>query len=144
MRVLLDTNVLAGGMTGEIRGSIRPPSQLWRRWRAKQFDLIVSAHLLDELERTLSTAWFRERTTPDAIAVLLRDVRDNAIFVEPIDEVRGIASHWQDDLVLAAAVSGKADYLVTGDAKFRRVGEYLGVKLCTPAEFLNELDELSF
>ena len=58
-------------------------------------------------------------------------------------EVSGVASHWQDDLILAAAVSGNADYLVTGDAEFRRVGEYQGVKLRTPAEFLREFDALT-
>ncbi len=69
------------------------------------------------------------------------DVRKQAIFVDVTHEVHGIASHWQDDLVLAAAVSGEADYLVTRDKEFRQVGEYQGVIIRTPAEFLVEVDE---
>jgi predicted nucleic acid-binding protein len=63
-----------------------------------------------------------------------------AILVDVTHNVHGVASHWQDDLVLAAAVSGNADFLVTRDKEFRRVGEYSGVKIRTPSEFLIELD----
>ena len=62
-----------------------------------------------------------------------------AILVDVTHEVHGVTSHWQDDLVLAAAVSGDADFLVTRDKEFRRVGKYRGVKIRTPAEFLTEL-----
>lgn len=140
MRILLDTNVLAAGMAGQIRRSIRPPAQIWRRWQAKQFDLLVSAHLLIELERALTTAWFRDRTTSDQLFDMQLSLRRHAIFVDVTAEVSGIASHWQDDLILAAAVSGNADFLVTGDSEFRQVGEYGGVKLRTPVEFLSGLE----
>lgn len=140
MRILLDTNVLAASMAGHLSESPSLPAQLWSQWQAKRFDLIISAHLLNELERTLTTPWFQERSTPDAFYELMRYLRRYAIFVGVSDDVDGIASHWHDDLILSAAVSGNADYLVTGDAEFRRVDEYQGVKLRTPAEFLRELD----
>ncbi len=142
MRVLLDTNVLAAGMAGEIRGSVRPPAQIWRRWQQKEFELIVSVHLLSELTRALETDWFQTRLPHESILDLKRDLRKQAILIEPAVDIKGIASHWQDDLILAAAVSANADYLVTGDTEFRRVVNYLGVKLRTPAEFLRELDAL--
>jgi putative PIN family toxin of toxin-antitoxin system len=143
MRVLLDTNVLAASMAGHLSESSGPPAQLWSQWQAEQFDLIISAHLLDELERTLTTPWFRERSTPDAFYELMHYLRRYAIFVDASNDVVGIASHWHDDLILAAAVSGNADFLVTGDAEFLRVREYQGVRLCTPAQFLRELDARS-
>lgn len=140
MRVLLDTNVLATGMVEYQAGIIRSQVLIRRRWRAKEFDLLISSHLLDELDRTLGTAWFQNRATPQEIVDFQADLRNNAIFVEITHDVRGVTGHWQDDLVLAAAVSGNADYLVTRDKEFRQVGEYEGVKLRTPAEFLIELD----
>ena len=143
MRILLDTNVLGASMAGHLSESSGPPAQLWSHWQAKKFDLIISAQLLNELERTLTTPWFRERSTPDAFYELMRYLRRYAIFVEASNDVVGIASHWHDDLILAAAVSGNADYLVTGDAEFLRVGEYQGVKLRTPAYFLRELEAQS-
>jgi len=51
--------------------------------------------------------------------------------------VSGIATHPEDDLVLATALSAGADYLVTGDRRFRtRVPHYQGITLISPAEFL--------
>jgi predicted nucleic acid-binding protein len=51
--------------------------------------------------------------------------------------VAGVATHPEDDLVLATALSAGADYLVTGDRRFRtRVPHYQGVTLVSPAEFL--------
>jgi predicted nucleic acid-binding protein len=83
------------------------------------------------------------KTTPQERNDLLIDIWEVGTEVEITVEIQKVARHWQDDLVLSAAVSGNADYLVTGDAEFRRVGEYQGVKLRTPAEFLREFDARS-
>lgn len=140
MRILLDTNVLAIGIAEYEMGSSRPSAEIWRRWQTKQFDLLVSAHLLQELVQTLGKAWFQDRLSPSRTNGIVAELRFQATSVDITHDVRGVASHWQDDLVLAAAVSGKADFLVTRDKEFRQVDEYAGVKIRTPAEFLVELD----
>jgi predicted nucleic acid-binding protein len=143
MRVVLDTNVLAGGIAGAHIDHPTAPAQVWLRWKAGAFDLIISSHIEEELRRVLDLPWFSVRLSNANRRLAIAEL---AAFAERVYEtafVSGIASHWQDDLVLAAAVSGNADYLVTGDAKFRRVDEYEGVKLRTPAEFLAELDALA-
>jgi predicted nucleic acid-binding protein len=56
--------------------------------------------------------------------------------------VNGVATHPEDDLVLSTALSGKADYLVTGDKRFvARVATYQGVRLISPRDFLTLLEE---
>jgi predicted nucleic acid-binding protein len=55
--------------------------------------------------------------------------------------VAGIATHPEDDLVLAAAVSAGADYLVTGDKQLLRIGRYEGVTIVSPRDFLTLLDK---
>jgi predicted nucleic acid-binding protein len=52
------------------------------------------------------------------------------------------ASHTHDDLILATAVAGSADYLVTGDREPRALGSYEGIAILTPREFLDVLDAL--
>ena len=52
-----------------------------------------------------------------------------------------MATHPQDDLVLAAAVSAGADYLVTGDRKLLSLGRYLGVTIVSPRTFLTLLEQ---
>ena len=51
-----------------------------------------------------------------------------------------LATHPEDDLVLAAAVSARSDYLVTGDKKLQDLRSYQGVTIVTPREFLTILE----
>jgi predicted nucleic acid-binding protein len=140
MRVLLDTNSLAAGIVGANLDWQTPPAQIWRRWQQANFDLLISEQVMAELNTTLGLPWFADRIDPSARELAIEQLHANAEMAKPTTQITGIASHWQDDLVLSAAVSGNADYLVTGDANFRRVDEYQGVKIRTPAEFLRELD----
>lgn len=55
-------------------------------------------------------------------------------------EVRGVASHPEDDRILATAASVHVDYLVTGDRKLQQLGEYVGVKIVSPRQFLEILE----
>lgn len=55
-------------------------------------------------------------------------------------EVHGVAAHPEDDLVLATALSGQADYLVTGDLKLQRLGTHQGVQILSPRAFLDVLE----
>ena len=73
----------------------------------------------------------------DAIARYLAFVAQQSTFYPITVTVAGVATHPEDDLVLATALSAGADYLVTGDRRFRaRVPHYQGVTLVSPAEFL--------
>lgn len=51
-----------------------------------------------------------------------------------------MATHPEDDLVLATAVSAQADYLITGDAMLRKLRTYEGVSIVSPREFLDVLE----
>lgn len=133
IRVVLDSNVLASGF-------VRPasiPGELLRQWAAGAFELIASEPMVEEVRRTLEKDYFRARLTPEQRAGDIKLLQDEATFTQITAQVHGVATHPEDDLVLAAAVSAGADYLVTGDGPFRRrVGTYQAVTLVSPREFL--------
>src|SRR5512143_3308876 len=54
--------------------------------------------------------------------------------------VTGVATHPEDDPILATAVSARADYLVTGDQPLRRVGAIANIPIISPADFVTILD----
>jgi predicted nucleic acid-binding protein len=64
IRAVLDTNVLVSGLTGIELGA-SPPGIIVSRWLAGRgagpFELVVSPHILAELERTLTKPYFRTR-----------------------------------------------------------------------------------
>ena len=136
---VLDTNVLASGFIGEEKpNSI--PGELVRRWRARAFTLVVSEHILAELADTFRYPYFTRRLSAGAIAEALDALRTDAILQPITIEIAGIASHPEDDTVLATALSAQAEYLVTGDRHLRDRGEYGGTRLLSPREFLEILE----
>jgi uncharacterized protein len=136
---VLDTNVLASGFIGEDK-SDSTPGELVRRWRAKTFTLVVSEHILAELADTFTDPYFTRRLTASAIADALDALRVDATIQPVTVKVVGIASHAEDDMVLATTLSARADCLVTGDKPLRERVTYRGILLLSPRQFLDVLD----
>lgn len=114
-----------------------PPGLILTVWQQGRFDLILSEHILEEVARTHRKPYFRARLTEIQIAEFEGLLRRRATIVTITTVVHGIATHPEDDLILATAVSGDVDYLVTGDARFlAQVPAYSGVSLLRPTEFL--------
>lgn len=137
---VLDANTIVSGMIAFREGST-PPATLFRAWRGNRFNMAISSHILDEVERTLMKPYFAGHPDRDIYPEMVATIRTYASF-HAIDKiVPGIASHPEDDLVLATAVSGHAHYLVTGDKQLLSLEHYEGVKIVSPREFLTMLDQ---
>ena len=134
--VVLDTNVLASGFAS---GPPSIPATLIDAWRAGKYTLVVSEHILAELSRTFARTYFRRRLSLNQVAADLALLRRQAIIMPVTDHVQGVATHPADDLVLATAISAKADYLVTGDTNLQQLGSYESVTILSPREFLGLL-----
>ena len=125
--VIIDTNALA---TGFVRANPdAAPARLIDAWRARRFALALSEHTLTELERTFSRPYSRERLPRDEVAADLALLRQRARIVPLTVSVEGVATHPADDLVLATALSARADYLMTGDSKLQAFGSYRGARV---------------
>jgi hypothetical protein len=141
MRIVLDTNVLArafGNTTG-------PAAALLQMLRVTNHELILSTHILSEVDRVLRYKRLRRRHgrhDPD-IDVYLDLLRTIGITVEPLP-LTAVPDDPDDDAVVGTALSGKADVLCTLDRHIRRpeVMEFLaahGVRVLTDVELLAEL-----
>jgi uncharacterized protein len=135
MKVVLDTNILASGAISAT-GTV---SNIVDSWRRGQFTVIVSSPILDELSATFEKPYFRRSLTKAQSSHFLQLVQKRAT-VSPITvPVHHIATHQEDDVILATAVSAKADFLVTGDTKLQRIGTYKGVAILSPRQFVEVL-----
>jgi putative PIN family toxin of toxin-antitoxin system len=139
IRVTLDTNVLASGV---ITSEQTINGQVIQAWRENKYSLILSEAILTELSRTLSQPYFSARLTAAQIEATVNLFRSEATIVPSIVTVAGVATHPEDDLILATALSGRAHYLVTRDEKLQeKVQEYKGVSIISPLVFLQRLRE---
>lgn len=96
--------------------------------------LVTSQPLLDELERVLRYPKFE--FTGAEIDRFLADVEAHARIVRPRAEIRLIADDLADNRVLECAVSGRADWIVTGDDHLLALGEYEGRRIGSARDLL--------
>lgn len=127
MRVVFDTNVLISAL---VFGGL-PRALLTRVFRG-ELTLVTSTVLMNELEEVL-VARFAHAPS------LARTVRaEIELLAEVLDasELAPVARDPDDDAVLAAAVAGDASAIVTGDSDLLVLGEYSGIRVVTPRDFV--------
>jgi hypothetical protein len=58
------------------------------------------------------------------------------LFATKVPPIRVVKSDPDDDKFIACAIALKAEVVVTGDRALRAVGQYQGIKIVTPEQFL--------
>lgn len=91
---------------------------------------MTSPALLDELEDVLTEEFEFSR---DAARATRSEIDSLAHVVEPVDIPR-ICRDPDDDEVLAAAVTGAAEAIVTGDEDLLTLGSHQGIEVVTPGD----------
>lgn len=140
IRAILDANVLVSGMLG-LRRTTSTPGTILYLWFKRSFELITSDPLITEVERSLSKPFFVGRIDPSDLTLALAALREDAIRTDITTSVSSIATHPEDDLVLAAAISAQAHFLVTGDSMLQRLEHYQSVQIISPRDFLTLLEQ---
>ena len=130
MRVVFDTNVLysalaAKGFCEEVLDEA-----------AGDCDIVWSHFLNDELESLLT----RRHKIGPATRVALQAYVDLCEFVEPEPLDERVCRDKSDDIVLATALAGKADVIVTGDEDLLVLKKFRGIEILLPRQFLEFLD----
>jgi putative PIN family toxin of toxin-antitoxin system len=139
IQATLDTNVLISGLAG-LEVPTSTPGAIVRHWLNGAFELVTSAGILAELERTLTKPYYRSRRSPSQIAAVVSLVASEATIVVPTVMISGVTTHPEDDLVLAVAVSARVDYLVTGDKLPLRLAVHQHIHILSPRAFLDLLE----
>lgn len=141
-RVLLDTNVLISYLLSpDAPGAVRA---LFRAFLAGQFMLLVPEALLNELQKTVRGKRRLSERIPDADLAEFMAILE--AFGEPVATIRepipAVTRDPKDDYLLAYALVGQADYLVTGDRDLLALrGQIPGLEVLPPAEFVAEVLE---
>ena len=133
MRVVLDTNTLVSALLSP-QGS---PRRLPDDARAQVFDLCSSPVLIAELLDVVSRAKFANRLTQAGLTPLgiVGEIRRLATMAAPTSVPRVVANDADDDHVLACALAGNADLIVSGDKHLHGLGgEYQGIRIVKLAE----------
>lgn len=117
------------------------PAQILAAARTRQFTVITSAAIISEVLRVLTYPRIQRRyhVGPAEIDSLHRFLRRRALVTLVVRDVHGVATHPEDDLILATALSAQADYLVTGDAHLQELITFESTTIVSPQAFLTLL-----
>jgi putative PIN family toxin of toxin-antitoxin system len=137
LRALLDANILISAV---VRPS-GPPGEIvlgLLSWNA--FELVLSPRIVAEVERALSQNKIRKYLRDSREALLwLSDIVAVADVVEDAGRVLGVCRDSADDMVLGAALEGRADVIVTGDRDLLALDVHEGIAIVAPRGFLDLL-----
>lgn len=133
-RVLCDTNILVSAF---IAGG--PPSRVVENAIDGRIELLIASPVIEELERVLTVKLGLDKSRVNEITTLLSDLTSDQLPPPPAMP-SPITGDPDDDLILACAVNGQVDVLVSGDHRhLLPVGEYEGVRIVTAQTLLAEL-----
>ena len=127
MRVVFDTNVGVAGIVAE--GLCREILEI----QVPEHTAILSPVLWDELVAILRRKF---GLTPDDLPILAL-YRQHASWCEPAKLAKTVSRDPDDDWVLATAVAGDAEAIVSGDADLLTLGSYSGIQMLSPRQFVS-------
>lgn len=131
IRAVLDTNVFISSLFW--RGA---PYEIVKKGFAGAFVMITSKEILKEVEQTLTKKF--QFPTEDTHA-FLKIIALSARIVESKSRLAVVSADPDDNKIIECAVSGQADYIISGDKDLLDLKKYQQIGILPPAAFLKML-----
>jgi len=140
LKIVVDTNVLVSG-TLVAQGA---SAKILRAVRNQEVALLTSRRLIVEYADVIHRRHITKnypRVSENA-EELINFLSANAELVEDDANLKGLVpADPKDDMVVACAIVGKADYIVSGDPHLIELGQVQGIPILTPVQFVEKLNE---
>lgn len=132
MRAVLDTSVFISAFISPNR----PPNRALTLWFEKRYELVTSAWQIDEIRRVSRYERVRPLLSAHDVGRTINALRLRARVVEDAPSV-DLSPDPDDNPVIAAALAGRASYLVSGDkGDLLALGTVQGVQIVTARAFV--------
>ena len=135
LKVVLDTNVILSSLL--FGGKL---TFIHKAWKEGRLVLIFSEDTLEELVKVLHYPKFDLGEKEIDFLIYIEILSYAKVVSKTVKVNRKVCRDEEDVKFLECAVSGGADYIVSGDRDLLSLGEMEGIKIITPAE-LRELLE---
>jgi uncharacterized protein len=135
MRVVLDTNILFSALISPYGA----PDKIYRAWRSARFEVVTSHEQLEEIRRASRYPKFQDVLQPTKMGTMVNNLQRAVVLERLTIEVE--ADDPDDAFLLAMALAGDADFLVTGDRRsgLLQRGHIERTRIVTPAVFCAEV-----
>lgn len=137
IRAVLDANVY-------VSAAVRPdgpPGQILQRFlRGGVFEIVMSQGIVEEVLRALNYPKVPKYIRPGLDAELwFEDIVVLSQLVAGQRDVKRVSKDPDDDKYIAAAIEGRAGFVVAGDSDLLVLKEFEGIRITSPRIFLDLL-----
>jgi putative PIN family toxin of toxin-antitoxin system len=139
LRAVLDTNIIVSAAISS-KGA---PFDILEAWRTqRRFMLVTSPQILGEVLRVFEYPKIKKSygLTDKTIERVILPLAKYAAVTPGELTVKEVKDDPTDDMFLACAIEGEADFIVSGDRHLLEIGTYRGVPILTAAAFLETLE----
>jgi uncharacterized protein len=143
IKIVIDTNVFISGVLSPGRA----PAQLLELVLAGTIKLVLSPQIIHEIQRVIEYPGIvkltkkRQLESRELEEAIFRLMRVTYITSGTVN-VRGVAADPADDMFLACALEGQADYIISGDHHLTDLKDYQGIRIMAPTAFINLISDL--
>ncbi len=119
------------------------PAQILAAWREDRFELFTSLPILQDLERVLGYPHIRKRHhwTDDEINFFVESFAMAASLTPGEIEVNAVEADPTDNKIVACAVEGHVDYIVSSDEHLVSLENFQGIPIVPLRRFLEILGQ---
>ena len=133
MRAVIDTNVFVSSFLGGNPGKI---IDLWKKGR---ITLCLSKDILYEYIEVLQRIGLKDEEELKEILSLLSK-SFNLIFTAKTPKIKAVKDDPDDYKFIECAVALKADVIISGDKAVKEIGDYMGIRILAPRQFLDQFE----
>jgi len=140
IKCVIDTNVIISAILNP-KGI---PGKIVEAWFKHEFLAVTSEFLLQELQRVLHYPHIQriKLISENEINKFVHDIINISQLIEVSSTIDVVKKDITDNQVLATALDGQVNYIVSGDHHLLDLGDFRGIKIVKPIEFLNILDKV--
>jgi uncharacterized protein len=129
VRLVLDTNVLIAALIA------RGKAHTLYEYCARQHTIVGAPFILNEVHDKLITKFkYAAEIAEEAIQLLQARME----VITPIPLPQPVCRDPDDDMILAIAITGTCEYIITGDKDLLILQQYAGISIIRPADFLTQ------
>ncbi len=133
MRITVDTNVLISSSFWH-----GDSDRILNKAENKEIDLVLSKEIIEEFIEVLNYEEILDKIREKNLEMkrTIEKIISLSTLVEPKEKFDIIKEDLDDNIILECAFEGKVDYIISQDNHLLRLGEFKGIKIVTPKEFL--------
>lgn len=136
LKVVVDTNIFISALLGSEKSKF-----IIEKFINGEIDIIITEEIFLEIVETLKDKKFSEVINKEDLKNLIELLKIDATWVIPKEKIDACRDA-KDNIILECAISGNADFIITGDNDLLSLKKFKKISIINPLKFYKKLSKL--